>query len=218
MNIIPLLYDIYDNYSRRKTSKIEYDYPLKFNQAIENNKKLNLDIPDFELDNKFNSDDEDGQIKEIIKSTIHNNIFKYRQEELAFNCFPFAEKAQLALKQELNIDSILTLGSCSESGTKFYYESLRKLKYRLNNKDFESTGINLHAWLTLPNYKIIDVTIISALKFCGKHSNIDYRNFYYLNSLDQNADNTGYSYHPILVGNDYIKKINLKPKAHVIMY
>ena len=108
MKIIPLLYDIYDNYSRRKTSKIEYDYPLKFNEAIENNKRLNLDIPDFEFDSKFHSDEQDGQIKDIIISTIQNHIFTYTHEELACNCFSFAEKAQVALKQELNINTILT--------------------------------------------------------------------------------------------------------------
>lgn len=211
MPIYTNILDFYDNYSRKRIKKSEYDYTTHFNNAIENTKELNLDVPDFKFDNQFKSF-ENETARNDIRNTIHNAVYKNQQELLALNCFYFAERAQISLKRELNINSVLTLGSFSDDGTKMFYESLKKLKYRLKHKEFVTNGINLHAWLTLPDYRIIDVTILSALKLFGKFPEIDYRNFYYLNSLNQNGNNGGFSYHPIFIGNDYLKKINLKPK------
>lgn len=210
MSIISKAYDIYDNYSRKRIKESEYDYNLHFNNAIENTKKLGLKLPNFTFNEEFSSE-ENNTVREDIKQIIHESVYLYQQEVIALNCFYFAEEAKKSLKRELNIDSALTLGSYSDNGTKVFYESFKKLKYRLEHKKYATKGINLHAWLTLPDYRVIDVTILSALKLFGKFPETDYRNFYYLNALNQRRTG-GFSYHPMLIGNEYISRINLKPK------
>ena len=148
---------------------------------------------------------------EEIKTLIHDNIFCHCQQELAFNCFYFAFKTQEILRNELNIKSLLTLGSYSDKGVKLFYEPLMKLKYRLKNPNYKSNGINLHGWLTLPDYSVIDVTVLSAILTASNSSGLDYRNFLYFNALEQNDSNKGYSYHPKLLGVDYLKKVELNP-------
>ena len=211
MNLQVALYDWYDNYSRKRISKKEYDYKYMFEKAIRNTNVLGLQTSYFQPNNNFNSYI-NGSVDENINTIISKNILhNFEQEKIMNNCFYFSELAQYLLKTELNIDSILTLGSVSYKEQKKFYESFRKLKYRFNNKNFKTTGVNLHAWLTLPDYSIIDVSILSAFKCYKEFSEYDYRQFYYLRTQYQKKGETYIPHFPILVGNDYIHNISLEP-------
>jgi hypothetical protein len=211
MKLRVALYDWYDNYSRKRISEKEYNYKYMFEKAIKNTKALGLQTSYFQPNNNFNSYI-NGSVDTNINTIISKNILqKFLQEEIRNNCFYFSELAQNLLKTELNIDSILTLGSVEYKGEKVFYESLQKLKFRLNNKNFKTTGIKLHAWLTLPDYSIIDISILSAFKCYKEFSEYDYRQFYYLRTQYQKKGETYIPHFPILVGNDYIHNISLDP-------
>lgn len=212
MNLQVALYDWYDNYSRRRIDEEEYNYKRMFERAIKNTKDLGLRTSYFQPNNNFKSSSINGSVDENINAIISKNILqKFLQEQIMNNCFYFSELAQYFLKAELNVDSILTLGSVGYKGQKIFYESFKKLKYRFNNKNFKTKGLNLHAWLTLPDYSIIDISILSTFKYCYEEFfRCDYRYFYYLKTQYQD-ESTLIPHFPILVGNDYIHNISLDP-------
>lgn len=202
--------DIYDEYKRKHISLKDYDYKRNIQNAINNNKKLGIDIPKFEFDERFN-------IKPEIIDVLHDIIYQHSWEEIAGNCFSFTTLANQGLKERLNIQSLVTLGSFSDNGSKVCYESFRMLKFRLQNPNYKTKGIKLHAWLTLPNYHIIDVSILSSLRLNNLDPNIDYRRFYYLDTLNQKKGDF-FCYHPMLLGMDYLNKINTEPIIFKVVY
>lgn len=217
MEFLANILDWRDGFKRKRIHTKEYDYISSFYQAQLNTRALKLNEPTFKFDEGYSSEIS-GTVSEDIREVIHETVYSYSQEIIAFNCFDFALMAQRALKINLNLNTVLTLGSYSDSGTKLFYESLAKLKFRLRNPHYKSEGINLHAWLTLADWRIIDVSILSALKLFGKFQEQDYRNFYYMNAKEQRDNNTLLAYHPILIGNDYLNKIHLKPKLLFTIY
>jgi hypothetical protein len=213
MNLIPKLIDFYDEYARRTIKDDEYNYQKYLELAFTNTKKVGLEVPSFQFDEIFKVytttlDSGKYIVREDILKVIDKSVYAFPMEVLAFNCFSATELAHRTLKKELNIDSLITLGSFSTKGRKLFYESFQKLKYRINHKDYSTPAINLHAWLTLPDYSIIDLTLVSALKFLKQLSEIPYNNIYFIDSKYQNKTSP-YSYHPILVGFDYLNKIRL---------
>lgn len=215
MNVKAQILDFKDEIKRRITLRHHYDYRLSFNKAIENTRDFGLDVPTMSFDEGFSSRKNDT-VRQEIKEIIYNNIHQYPIELLAGNCFYFAEMAQVSLKRELNINSVFTLGSYSDKGVRLFYESLSKLKYRIRDKGYSSAGIQLHAWLTLPDYGVIDVTIIPLLQLLGVHSVTKDEYLYYLDTSKQKRSE-GFSYHPILVGSEYLRSINLKPILHAVI-
>lgn len=212
MNLTPQFLE--DDITRRTTPTHLYNYRLQFNKAKKNTINFGLDVPTMSLDEDFSSKINDA-LRDDIKKVLNNNIYRYPIESLAGNCFYYAEMAQVFLKRELNINSVFTLGSYSDKGVRLFYESLSKLKYRIKDKSYSSAGIQLHAWLTLPDYGVIDVTIIPLLQLLGVLSVTKDEYLYYLDTSKQKRSE-GFSYHPILLGSEYLSKIGLIPKQYIV--
>ncbi|WP_103072199.1 hypothetical protein [Aquimarina sediminis] len=154
--------DSRNEYYRKKSKYSDLDYLLNF-EKVKNNNKLGLEIPNFNLNNEFSclsSDEPREDIHKVLVKSDSQHVSAISQ------CFSSSFSAHKALKKILGIDSIITLGSIIDNlkREKMFYESLEKLEYRLKNQNFHSNGINLHAWFTLPDGFVVDVSIIGSIK------------------------------------------------------
>ncbi|HDY9206502.1 TPA: hypothetical protein RRJ23_004704 [Klebsiella pneumoniae] len=65
--------------------------------------------------------------------------------------------------------------------------------------------MEIHAWLTLPSYEIIDLTLSTT--FAVNHNQLENAGKFIAKKAD---DITGLIYRPMLVGDKYLEKIGVK--------
>lgn len=96
--LIPKILLSYSEYVRQRTPNRKYDYVSEFEKAQNNTKRLKLEMPEFSFDKetKLTKD-----LKDSLVDLIDDEVFSYRQEEIAFNCFFFAELANNVIQQNL---------------------------------------------------------------------------------------------------------------------
>ncbi len=202
--------DSRDEYYRKKSKDSDFDYLLNFEKAKNNNIKFGLKIPNFNFDNEFSCFTTDGPREDIHRALIESNK---QHGSTVSKCFSSSLSAQKFLKESLDIDSIITLGSIIDNvkREKMFYESLEKLEYRLKNQNFHSNGINLHAWLTLPDGFVVDVSVISTMKTKGNFQDLTGSEIIFVDAKKQvdNFNNEGLSFYPILLGIEYRDRINI---------
>lgn len=205
----------YDKARSRSIKEEHLNYKNQFEIAKKNNEKLKLKIPEFIPNQTFKSYEQESKtVRNDIKEIIHNEVYCYPQEMLALNCFDFAKLTSQKLKEYLGISSVVTIGSPIDNrkNSRLFFESLLLLKYRKWNKNFRTKGINLHAWIPLPDFFIIDITLLAALKYFNLYPEKDYRSFYYVHeSMNRQGH---FSYQPILLGTEYLNQIDLKSIFH----
>ena len=126
-------------------------------------------------------------------------------------CLSFHRQISEIIKDTLQINSILTIGYVNFNGQDFYkFEKINNNLFRVQADKREV--VDIHVWLTLPSYEIIDVTFLAHITYVNstpemkeklkKATDFPYyfgsANFLYLNEL--------ISYHPKYVGEDILKK------------
>ncbi len=208
--------DSRDEYYRKKSKDSDFDYLLNFEKARNNNTKFGLQIPNFNFDNEFSCLSVNEPREDIHKVLIKSNT---QHGSTISKCFSSSLAAQKAIKNELGIDSIITLGSLirNDNKEKMFYESLEKLEYRLKNTDFHSKGIHLHAWLTLPDGFIVDVSVVGTMKTKGNFQDATGNEIFFIDGKKQidYIDNKDIlSYYPMLLGIEYRDRINISSKHH----
>ena len=126
-------------------------------------------------------------------------------------CLQFHVEMSNAMRQVFNLNSVLTIGYVTYHGQDFYkFDSISSKLTRV-----QADGkhvIDIHVWLTLPSYEIIDFTLLAHMAYI--HSSPEKKERlksatdfpYYFGSAAFLHSDEGVAYHPRYVGEDVLRK------------
>lgn len=174
-------------------------YYTEFNQAIERTQKLSLELPvvDFS-DEKYLSKEVHEQIPHILYETFG----ELDLNEVSQQCMSLHLRIQEPLSQFFGINFMYTLGYVHHPPHDIFKTEESQLISMLE-KGLESFALNMHAWLTLPSMEILDFSLSTtlALHYGWKegHGRV-------ITGMSDELKH-GLRYHPMLIGNDFLRKI-----------
>lgn len=186
------------NYFRIDKKDILYED--EYRQAIKRTERLKLKLPDIHFNNA-----------PILNNQFHKefyeifNKYTFNIDEIILQCFEFNHKIKEILDKEFKHNFMYTIGYIELNGTPYFQESEESLLDMINEgrPNYREDGMKIHVWLTLPSMEIIDFTLPSTLstKFPEiKKGSVSMKH----------ADQFGIlKYKPLLVGNDFFKKIGI---------
>lgn len=177
---------------------LQKGYEAEFNEALARTKQWDLAVPPFTASEQPAIND---VTFEKFRMAVQNVLIKYQPEEISLQCFQITGLMQKPLEEVFNVPLTLTLGYVDLEHKSIFYTPIDELKELMTSPPYFE-DMKLHAWLTTPNYEIIDLTIgttYSMIKndpeplgmlFCQHHSQF----------------NDSMVYHPQIVGEDYLFK------------
>jgi len=101
----------------------------------------------------------------------------------------------------------ITIGNVMYKGKNLYLSTRESIQNLIQRGFDQSSTVDTHVWLTLPNMQVIDLTIIPTLKAMGIYepSSLTERQV-----LCWREDELGdFDFDPILVDNDFFNKVEL---------
>lgn len=120
-------------------------------------------------------------------------------EQVAHQCLAFNLKLVEPLSEFFNQPVIFTIGHIFAPPEYLYLKTEDQLRKLMDEGTSRST-IDIHAWLTLPSMEIIDSTIATSF-YVTKRIGVPF------GVIARHADElTGVSYHPMLVGDGFLRK------------
>lgn len=179
-------------------------YYYEFLEALARTARFDLSIPPDTIEPNLKPLMNDKRIRHInrVLAPAFEGITSYTQ--IAGQCMPIHLKARPILEAWLGCPVYFTLGwidDGSERGLHKFDEEF--IADKLKNGHQEST-INIHAWLTLPTMEVIDLTL------CTTFSILQNRKEGEGMVITKKADDMkGFSYKPMLVGEEFIAKIGV---------
>jgi hypothetical protein len=126
----------------------------------------------------------------------------------AGNSWWYAQSVCASLEKFYKRPMMLTAGYFLGQQHKVFYTPLEGLKARLLDK--REAPINLHVWVTLPNFTVVDPTIIPALRVAGAEGCELEKDIFIRNVADQRADQKC-CYQPVLVGPAFWEEAKIRP-------
>lgn len=126
-------------------------------------------------------------------------------EDFSQKCFEVTSSLQEPLQELLAVPLFYTLGYVQEDGKgPIFHTEVAELKRLIRNK-LPLGHINLHAWLTLPTYEVLDFTLLTTLGTLLDMPDLKGRAV-----AGHPADFPGHpSYHPQLVGDEFLTQCGL---------
>lgn len=179
-------------------------YEDAFKKAINNTRKLGLEIPTVDFKNKKYLQDQSF----LNEFHILLNSFTFTTNEINAQCYGFNHRIKKILDNECNNTTfIYTIGYVEIDGDILFQQSLDKLRQMIKqgkpiyNND---GGLNIHVWLTLPSMEIIDLTLPTSLRSnTKKFSNIEKGSIIQIDP----SENKYIKYTPLLIGEDFFYRI-----------
>ena len=170
-------------------------------KAKERTSRFGLRSPKFELSSqRFLSQ----QKKSEFPYAVFEAVGELNVDEVVAQCFSIHYRLKAPLEKFFQQKMIYTVGYVSIDHETMFYQSESDLQYLLDN-GMSSPKINLHAWLSLPSCEIIDVSLPTSIAVIkglteGKGG-----------VIASHADEliNGARYHPMLLGEDYFRKIGV---------
>ena len=186
----------------------DYQYSENLNAALNNTRSLGLSVPQFTVDFGFIPDLEVlyERAEDIVYLEKHDP--KNLDNPPAFNCLHYAQQVWTGLQKFYNRPLLLTSGYVLGNGRKTFYEPLATLASRLEKPS--DKRINLHVWVTLPDFTIVDPTLIFSLRFVGAANSQSAKDILIRNVREQHMREE-HCYQPVLVGREYWDKASIKP-------
>jgi len=174
-------------------------YIDEFEAAIERTKNFNLELPPIDIsDNRYLSDN----MLEDVPAVLYEALGELSLNEIVAQCMSIHKRVQQPLNDFFKINFMYTIGYVYFEPDYLFKKTEDELKELMNNRP-ASPEINIHTWLTLPSMEILDFSLPTsmAVHYGWKqgHGHI----------ISSHADELkhGLKYHPMLVGEDYLRKI-----------
>ena len=193
-------------------NRFKTNYIRNFTDAQKYTSNLGLTIPKFNYDPEFELSDKD---KKEIRGFFYHYFYErmsFNLEDLAFKCMRRSNEVKSLLKEVFNIDAVLTNGSVYQDYMNLFDEPKSKIEKRLHQECFET--IDSHTWLTLPNYDVIDITIMPTVWVQYDRRSETEDNFKGLLWTNLQIDHKPFLYKPVFLGFEYFEKVKIKPKIH----
>lgn len=197
-----------DDRSDRIAVPADYQYLDNFDQAIQNTKDFGLPVPQFAIDFDFSPDLE--QLHERVSETVY--VEEHSQESRIYprasNCFWYARIVCASLEKFYKRPLMLTSGYLLGKNHKIFHSLLAALEARLRDK--KGGLVNLHAWVTLPDFTVVDATLIPALRAVGAEGSDSGKDIFIRSVREQRAEQK-FCYQPVLVGPAYWEEAEIRP-------
>lgn len=185
-------------------------YKKELVEAINRSKNSGLIVQEFIYDkNESLILSIENQIK--LNELLHHYVYSKNIEAIANQCFFWNFHLQQAIEELLRCDSILTVGYVDFKNRSAFITSTEEILTWLNVKYDTLQHRNIHVWLTLPTFEIIDITLVSSFLKINNEifgEKIDFRNcFMFL--PEENAGSNIPVHRPQFVGMDFFYKTGI---------
>lgn len=175
-------------------------YEEEFEAALNRTKQWNLKVPEFKPSNQPAITN--VSIEEF-RLTAQRILGQYQPEQISQQCFQITGFMKDTLEEVLEVPLTITLGYVDFKHKPTFYTPVDELHALIATAPhFDS--INLHAWLTTPNFEIIDLTFGTTYSLV----NNDPEPLGMLFCQHYSKFNEYMTYHPQLVGEEYLFKIS----------
>ena len=185
-------------------------YLDEFKEAIKRSHKFELTVPKIDFTEK-------GLLTEKVNSEIPHllleKIGKINPEKVFAQCFAFHHFTQNIFEEYFNVPITYTIGWVYEPPNSYFKKTEEQL-FQMLKSGPESMQINLHAWLTLPSMEIIDLTLPTTVAVA--RGQVDSFGGAISGHPDQFTG--GLKYHPMLVGDDFLRKIGVLIDLPIIQF
>jgi len=173
-------------------------YKSEFEKAVERTREFNLSCPEV----VFGS----GTLLTQEKMEKFPYIFRETVGEISLNeivaeCLSIHHRLSDVIEKLFRVPCYFTIGHVETKEQVMFHQSEDDLKYIIKN-GINGSDVNVHAWLTLPTMEILDFSLPSSYAICnGLKEGIG-------GLIADHPDNLvgGVKYHPMLVGDDFLRK------------
>lgn len=175
-------------------------YETKFKEALARTRKFGLSLPDVVSSgqNRFLSEKTQNELPFIIR----DNLGILDEDEIVLQCLLLNIRLKNVFSKYFNCPIYYTIGYVGIDGHYMYKQTEESLFSMLEN-GAEGPSVSLHAWLTLPSMEILDFSIATSY---GRVNGIKDMMGAAL-ALHPSELTGGMSYHPMIVGEDFLLKI-----------
>ncbi|MFA0013879.1 hypothetical protein AB4391_11065 [Vibrio lentus] len=173
-------------------------YKNQFIEAFKITKSLGLETGTITLDSPLLDQD----TRSSIYSIIQQQLGQFSPEDVSQKCFWITFLLKNELEKRLGMTFYYTLGSVVLEGNPVFYTDLDTLKsYMVKENTNFNPAVNLHAWLTTPSGEIIDAALFTTLSVVRNQPEL-------MGGViaSTNESLTDLSYHPQLIGHNYLKE------------
>jgi hypothetical protein len=122
--------------------------------------------------------------------------------DLVAQCFSIHDRLRLPLERFLKVPILYTLGYVHTPPVDRFRQTEEQLVALLKT-GLDSRAVNLHVWLTLPTMEILDISLATSMAVANNWTSG------HGSAISGHADrlNSGMRYHPMLIGEDFLRKI-----------
>lgn len=185
------------------------DYKQRFIAAVNKTRELGLPIEGSPLPIKKKQLSERKISKVHIVCSSHLKAAGYHNSrDLNTKCFGVHALVQFVMKDMLNIDSHITIGSMHGHGWDYCPMTYNKIKEEISNPDVNQV-LEAHAWLTLPDGAVIDWT---GQAWRDTHADNIHDSADCMLYLAPGKFREDHYYKPYLVGMEYLYRTDAMPR------
>lgn len=173
-------------------------YKSEFEMAVLRTKNFNLKCPKIEYSKELLLTPEKMH---SFLSTLRKSFGDIGIDDVVAQCLSIHHRLSDVIADFFNTRCYFTIGHVETSAQLMFHQSEDDLRGILE-KGINGSSVNIHAWLTLPTMEIMDFSLPTT--------------YAVLNKMEEeaggliatHADNLtgGMKYHPMLVGEDFLRK------------
>ena len=176
-------------------------YKERFSKAITRTQAFGLAQPSIEYTSGQLLTDE---LQVEFPFMLRDEVGEIGIEELVGQCLSIHMKLRDSLSRIVKAPCYYTIGFVETVERNISYQTEESLK-KILQTGIQSQTLDIHAWLTLPTMEIVDFSFLTSYAVANR----DPRGLGGLIANHADALTGGMKYHPMLIGEDYLRKIGV---------
>lgn len=180
---------------------MQYDYEQEYAAACDRTRSFKLHAPSLRQDSPRQfSDRHCPRLGSLISELVRD----LEPKDLVGQCFAVHLAAAPLIEKEFGVSAVPTLGWIKVSTEELFRTSEQDLA-RYMIEGVPSREMNLHCWLTLSSFEIVDITISTSIAIVnGTQEGVGCMLAKHWRTLTG-----GVEYHPQLVGEQYLERTGM---------
>lgn len=186
-------------------------YLHEFLEAQRRTIRLGLACPDIHsTDARFFTPQAQSKFPYVVLEAVG----ELNYEEVVAQCLSIHLRLQKPLVEFFKTPVFFTIGYVYTPPSYMFKQTEDELRQLLQD-GANGTRVNLHAWLTLPSMEIIDLSLSTSLAVLNNMPKENHGGV-----IARHADELrlGLRYHPMLIGDEYLRKIGALREFQVLEY
>ena len=144
-----------------------------------------------------------------ISDVIHKNLGELSEDDIMLQCLQLNMRLKPVFFEYFQSPVYYTIGHISLDEDSFYKQTEESLQAMLLN-GVEGPSVSLHAWITLPSMEILDFSFPTTYGKLNEQKGTTGA----VLALHPSNLSGGMSYHPMIIGEEFLHKIGAM-KLHV---